>query len=28
VTRIESALATKVDRDEIEPIVERVLAHR
>jgi methyl-accepting chemotaxis protein len=28
VTRIESALATKVDRDEIEPIVERVLARR
>jgi methyl-accepting chemotaxis protein len=28
VTRIESALATKVDRDEIEPVVERVLARR
>jgi hypothetical protein len=28
VTRVESALATKVDRNEIEPMVERVLARR
>ena len=28
VTRIESALAAKVDRDEVEPIVERALARR
>jgi hypothetical protein len=28
VARIESALATKVDRDAIEPIVESVLARR
>ena len=28
VTRIESALAAKVDREEVEPMVERVLARR
>jgi hypothetical protein len=28
VTRIETALATKVDRHEVEPIVERALARR